>query len=85
MIARKQRTHSCGLSNIDYRTKGDVGNADRLTPSLKYSEFGTMNKIGFKHPLSKDLPSTDTWKTNGGWIAQRKHDPVKDESVRQYL
>lgn len=55
MIARKQRTHSCGLSNIDYRTRGDSDNADRVTPTLKYTDFGTMNRIGFKHPLSKDV------------------------------
>lgn len=48
MNVRKQRTHQCGLTNIDFRTKGDVNAVDKFTPSLKYTDMGTMTKTNFK-------------------------------------
>jgi len=44
MNIRKERLHQCGLTNMDYRTKGDQDNNDRYHPSLKYADFGTMGK-----------------------------------------
>ena len=48
MNVRKQRQHQCGLSNIDFRTKGDAGAVDRYNPTLKFADTGTMSKHGFK-------------------------------------
>lgn len=48
MNVRKQRTHQCGLSNIDFRTKGDQIAQDRYNPSMKFADVGTMSKHGFK-------------------------------------
>ena len=48
MNVRKQRTHQCGLTNIDFRTKGDQAAVDRYNPNLKFADTGTMNKHGFK-------------------------------------
>jgi hypothetical protein len=48
MNVRKQRTHQCGLTNVDFRTKGDYTSVDRFNPTLKYADVGTMNKSLFK-------------------------------------
>ena len=48
MKVRQQRTHQCGLTNVDFRTKGDEAAQDRYNPSLKFADVGTMNKAGFK-------------------------------------
>ena len=44
MKVRKQRTHLCGLANVDFRTKGDHEANDNYNPSLKFTDLGTMNK-----------------------------------------
>ncbi|MFO0116913.1 MAG: hypothetical protein ACK521_04630 [bacterium] len=44
MKVRKQRTHLCGLANVDFRTKGDHEANDHYNPSLKFTDLGTMNK-----------------------------------------
>jgi len=48
MNVRKPRQHQCGLSNIDFRTKGDQLAVDRYNPTMKFADTGTMNKHGFK-------------------------------------
>jgi len=67
MNVRKQRQHQCGLTNVDYRTKGDINSVDRFNPSLKYTDMGTMSKTNFKHALPKELEAKEKWKTQGGW------------------
>ena len=32
----------CGLTNVDFRTKGDSASVDRYNPSLKYTDMGTV-------------------------------------------
>ena len=44
MNVRKQRTHLCGLANIDFRTKGDHEANEKYNASLKFADFGTMTK-----------------------------------------
>ena len=51
MNVRKQRQHQCGLTNVDFRTKGDINSVDRFNHSLKYTDMGTMSKTNFKHAL----------------------------------
>jgi hypothetical protein len=54
MNVRKQRTHQCGLTNIDFRTKGDIQSVDRFNANLKYTDMGTMTKTNFKYPVAPD-------------------------------
>ena len=56
MNVRKQRTHQCGLTNVDFRTKGDFASADRFNPSLKYADVGTMGKSTFKQRVPSEAP-----------------------------
>ena len=44
MNIRKERTHGSGLTNLDFRTKGEPNKVDYFNPSLKFSDFGTMTK-----------------------------------------
>jgi hypothetical protein len=30
MNIRKERTHQCGLTNLDFRTKGDIDSLDKF-------------------------------------------------------
>lgn len=46
-----------GVSNIDFRGKGDPAKVDHYQPSLKYSDFGTMNKTRYQR-----MPSAATFK-----------------------
>ena len=47
MSLRKNRTHYCGASNIDFRTKGDLENLKLYEPWTIPKEFGTMGKSGY--------------------------------------
>ena len=62
MNVRKQRQHQCGLSNIDFRTKGDISAQDRFNPTMKFADVGTMSKYGFKQTggISVNDPKDDT-------------------------
>ena len=48
MNVRKQRTHQCGLTNVDFRTKGDSSALDKFQPNMKYADAGTMGKASFR-------------------------------------
>lgn len=62
MNIRKQRTHQCGLSNVDFRTKGDSAAQDRFNPTMKFADVGTMGKHAFKQTGSLTIsnPKEDT-------------------------
>ena len=47
MNIRRERTHQSGLTNLDFRTKGDLQQVDHYQPSLKFSDFGTMTKKNY--------------------------------------
>ena len=44
MSLKKQRTHMCGFSNIDFRSKGDFESLKLYEPWKIPKEFGTMGK-----------------------------------------
>ena len=83
MNVRKQRQHQCGLTNIDFRTKGDHAATDRYNPTLKFAEVGTMSKANFKNLINEANP-TDQWKTKGGWMPVKKHDPRSETTAEFY-
>ena len=47
MSLKKPRTHNCGFSNIDFRSKGDLENLKLYEPWKIPKEFGTMGKSGY--------------------------------------
>jgi hypothetical protein len=63
MNVRKQRTHLCGLTNIDFRTKGEIQSVDRFNPTLKYTDMGTMSKTNFKQVAAQNTDFKESWKT----------------------
>jgi hypothetical protein len=68
MNIRRDRTHQCGLTNLDYRTKGEVDTVDKFNPSLKFADFGTMGKSQFKRMTSAAATEfKDRVKLTGGW------------------
>lgn len=61
MNVRRQRTHQCGLTNIDFRTKGDALAQERYNPNMKFADVGTMSKHAFKQTgMTITDPKEDT-------------------------
>lgn len=86
MNVRKQRTHQCGLTNVDYRTKGDQETNEAYHPTLKFADFGTMTKSNLKGTgvnTSMTTPA-DTLKNNGGWQFAKRPDPKSDTAAQYY-
>ena len=53
--------HQCGLTNIDFRTKGDLQAQERFNPTMKFADVGTMSKNAFKQTGMKiSDPKEDT-------------------------
>jgi hypothetical protein len=56
------------LTNLDFRTKGEVESVDKFHPTLKFADFGTMGRSQYKKLTSVDdkkdhLKLTSGWKT----------------------
>ena len=83
MNVRRERTHQSGLTNIDFRTKGDQGNADRYKPSLKFADVGTMTKTGFKQMVNEP-DMKDSTKIRGGWAFIKRQDPRCETTTEFY-
>lgn len=84
MNVRKQRTHQCGLTNIDFKTKGDTMSVDRYNPTLKFTDMGTMSKTNFKAPFHPDTDLKEKWKTQGGWLTRKQANPITDDAETFY-
>ena len=53
MSLRKDRIHQCGLSNIDFRSKGDIENLNFFEPWKTYTNhFGTMGNKNYVRSYS---------------------------------
>ena len=67
MNIRRERQHHSGLTNLDFKSKGEVDRVNYFNPSLKYTDFGTMTKTQYKR-----VPSASTFKEqvaiSGGWL-----------------
>lgn len=83
MNVRRERIHACGLTNIDFRTKGDFQSLDRFRPSLKYSDVGTMGKTGFKAPMTTENLD-ERVQTKAGWKSLKRLDPRSESAVMFY-
>ena len=57
MNIRKERMHQSGLTNMDFKAKGELSKVDYYNPSLKFTDFGTMSKTMYKR-----VPSASTFK-----------------------
>ena len=70
MKIRRERTHQSGLTNIDFRWKGELNKVDHFQPTLKFADFGTMKRWQYKR-----VPSAQTFEEqvaqSGGWAHSR--------------
>lgn len=82
MNIRRERVHQCGLTNLDFRTKGDVQSLDRYQPSLKLANFGTMGKSQYKRLMNADNISEQAMIT-GGFRKSKMPDP-KTETTQEF-
>ena len=53
MSLKRQRTHQCGFSNIDFRSKGEFENLKLFEPWKIPKDFGTMGKSNYHLPYSE--------------------------------
>ena len=65
MNIRRERTHHCGLTNLDFRTKGDYESMDRYRPDLKFANFGTMGKSQYKRLMYTESAKDQAMITGG--------------------
>lgn len=67
MNIRRDRMHQSGLTNLDFKSKGELAKVDHYNPSLKFADFGTMSKTQYRR-----APSATTFKEqvalSGGWL-----------------
>ena len=83
MNVRKQRTHQCGLTNVDFRTKGDSNALDKFQPNMKYADAGTMGKASFRlNPAPESLQ--ESVKQTGGWQGKTRLDPKTETQLQFY-
>ena len=85
MNVRKQRLHQCGLTNIDYRTKGDMSSVDRYQPNMTFADTGPMSKAQFKPRLPSESTFREKWQTAGGWLPLKKLDPKTEHAKSFYI
>ena len=85
MSLRKQRVIQSGLTNVDFKTKGDASNVEKYNPNMKYADHGSMNKSGFK-PMAATMANdaTETMKLNSGWTVAKLPDPKVDTAIQFY-
>ena len=82
MNLRKQRVIQSGLTNVDFKTKGDMAATDKYNPTLKFADVGTMNKSNFKALASSmSVDPKETLKLNSGWQVAKMPDPKSDTAV----
>jgi Ca2+-binding EF-hand superfamily protein len=79
MNIRRERTHQSGLTNLDFKAKGDAEKTNHFTPNLKLANFGTMSKTNYRR-----APSATTFKeqvaASGGWLNTKyKNEFYKDQ------
>ena len=87
MKIRRERTDQCGLTNIDFRTKGELDKVDHFNPSLKFTDFGTMSRTKYNR-----MPSASSFKQqvaiSGGWLNSKhidqKHKDQRYETAAQF-
>jgi hypothetical protein len=85
MNVRKERTHQCGLTNLDFRTKGDHEALNRYQPDLKRINFGTMGSTGFKRNASESkLEENPKVKVICGFNPDYKPDPKSEAALTFY-
>ena len=46
MQVKKERTHQCGLSNIDFRRLNDAPNIKKFQDDMRCTNFGLMGRNG---------------------------------------
>ena len=53
MKIRRERSHRCGHTNIDFRTKNDLDNIKTFMPWKNKKEFGTMGNNFYQLPFNE--------------------------------
>lgn len=84
MSLRKQRVIHSGLTNVDFKTKGDTLAVDRYNPDMKYADMGTMSKTGLKIMAQSDGDPMASLKLNSGWQTVKPADPKVETAMAFY-
>ena len=85
MNLRKQRVIQSGLTNVDFKTKGDTQAVEKYQPNMKYADVGTMSKGGFKAMAGTfTTDPKEKMKLNSGWETAQLPDPKVETAVQFY-
>ena len=67
MKIRRERTHQSGLTNIDFRSKGELDKVNYFQTNLKFTDLGTMSRTAFDHaPTATNF--REQVAISGGWL-----------------
>ena len=67
MKIRRERLHQSGLTNVDFRSKGELDKVDYFQGTLKYSDFGTMSRTAYgRNPSATNFKEQVA--ISGGWL-----------------
>ena len=47
MNIRRDRSHQCGLTNVDYRTKRDASMLGKYQQDYRHKDLGTMSRTQY--------------------------------------
>ena len=77
MNVRKQRTHQCGISNLDFRTKRDFENVERFQGDLSKTNFGFFGRQALRSMRStvRDVTPKEKLKITSGFQVPVDYDP----------
>jgi Ca2+-binding EF-hand superfamily protein len=83
MQIRKERTHQCGLSNIDFKTRKDEEGFKTFKEDFRSTQFGTMGKTALKK-LYKPSDEKSHLKVTAGFQLAQPPNPIKDSPIKYY-
>ena len=80
MSLRRDRKHMCGLTNVDFRTKGDSESLRRFYPDLKGSNYGTMGHAALHFDLTAPVSVKEKIQVLSGLTSPKRPNPHQDDT-----
>jgi hypothetical protein len=65
------------MTNIDYKTKGEIDKYQKFNGSLQFASFGTMGRNSYSR-LPTDISFKEQVAQSGGWLKSKNHSALKN-------
>lgn len=85
MHVKKERTHQCGLSNIDFRRLNDKQGIQRFQDDMRSTNFGLMGRNGIHNQVnSSDYNRRESLQLHSGFKMPEPPNPRNDTAKNFY-